>query len=190
MRFILKFLAALVLGIALGAGVTWLAVFHGDMPGGVADGPWRTNLLIGSSGGDAVTRAKVAAHGLFALNRSETIYYTAVNDSAGERLTSDCDYRITGHDPDARWWSITAYAEDDFLIPNTANRYSISKNDVARDKIGVFVADVSATSQSQNWIPVKGGPFSLTLRVYNPGAVVANDPARASLPSIVKGSCR
>jgi hypothetical protein len=190
MRFILKAIAALVIGVALGAGFTWLAVFHGDMPGGVSEGPWRTNLLIGSSGGDAVTRAKVAAHGLLALNRSETIYYTAVIDSAGARLTSDCDYTIAGHDPDARWWSITASAADDFLIPNSANRYSISKNDVVRDKGGAFTADVSATSQDQNWIAVKGGPFSLTLRLYNPGADVARDPAHAVLPSLVKGSCR
>jgi hypothetical protein len=190
MNFVLKAIAALVIGTVLGVGVTWLVVFHGDMPGGVTDGPWRTNLLIGSSGGDVVTRAKVAAHGLLALNRNETIYFTATTDGAGARLTSDCDYRVTGRDPDTRWWSITAYAADDFLIPNPANRYSISKNAVVRGSDGSFSADVAAVSQNANWIPVAGGPFSLTLRLYNPGPAVARDPAHAVLPNIEKISCR
>lgn len=189
-RFYLKAIVALVMGTLLGLAATWLIVFYASMPGGVTDGPWRTNLLIGSSSGDALVRAKVAAHGLFALNRSETIYYTAVTDSAGARLTSDCEYRIAGHDPDARWWSITAYAADDFLIPNRANRYSISKNTVARDKAGVFEGGVSEAPQTVNWIPVTGGPFSLTLRLYNPGAGVTRDPAHVALPQITKVSCR
>jgi hypothetical protein len=190
MRFLLKAILALVVGTALGVAATWLIVFYGSMPGSVADGPWRTNLLIGSSGGDAMTRAKVAAHGLFALNRRETIYYTASTDGAGARLTSDCDYRLRGHDPDARWWSITAYAADDYLIPNPADRYSISRNAVARGADGSFVADVGMASQSPNWIPVMGGPFSLTLRLYNPGAGVARDPAHAAMPVIEKVSCK
>jgi hypothetical protein len=190
MGFLLKAIAALAIGTVVGVAATWLFVFHGSLPGGVSDGPWRTNLLIGSSGGDAVTRAKVAAHGLLALNRNETLYYTAVADGAGARLTSDCDYRVSGRDPDARWWSITAYAADDFLIPNAANRYSISKNEVMRGGGGSFSADVAAASQSANWIPVSGGAFSLTLRLYNPGASVARDPAHAVLPKLEKISCK
>jgi hypothetical protein len=190
MGFVLKAIAALVIGTLVGVAVTWLIVFYGAMPGGVANGPWRTNLLIGSNSSDAITRAKVAAHGLLALNRSEALYYTAARDDAGDRLTSDCDYRLMGHDPDARWWSITAYGADDYLIPNPTNRYAISKNSVARGADGAFSADVAMAAQSANWIPVSGGPFSLTLRLYNPGAGVARDPAHAALPKIEKVSCR
>jgi len=189
MRFVFKALAALVIGTALGLAVTWLTVFRGSMPGGVSDGPWRTNLLVGSSGGDMFTRASVAVHGLLALNRSETIYYTAGTDGDGAALDGACTYTIDGRDPDARWWSITAYAGDDYLIPNPAKRYSISRNSIARSADGSFTARVSPAAAAGNWIATAGAPFSLTLRLYNPGAGVVTDPAHAALPAIKKVSC-
>jgi hypothetical protein len=191
MKLALKIAATLFAGIALGLLATWLIVLRGGMPGGVSDGPWHTNLSIGSAGGDIYTRASVAAHGLLALNRSETIYYTAFADDSGNTFNGACSYEIAGRDPDARWWSITAYASDDFLIPNAADRYSISKNAVRRERDGGFVATVGPNVAERNWIPVTANDsFSLTLRLYNPGAGVVRDPAHAPLPSIKKVSCR
>ena len=189
MSFFLKSLAVLILGTVLGLAMTWAVVFRGDMPGGIADGAWHTNLSVGSAGGDMRTRAAVALHGLLALNRSETIYYTAMTDDSGARLDGGCAYRIAGRDPDTRWWSITAYGADDYLIANPANRYSISKNSVMRDADGGFDAEVSAASRASNWIPVARAPFSLTLRLYNPAPRVAADPVHAVLPKIEKVSC-
>ena len=190
MRFLLKSLAVLIIGTALGLALTWATVMRGAMPGGIADGPWRTSLSIGSAGGDAATRARVALHGLLALSRAETIYYTAETDDAGRPLSGACSYRIAGRDPDTRWWSITAYGPDDYLIPNPARRYSVSKNSVARDAGGAFSADVSLQPHPANWIAVGSGAFTLTLRLYNPGASVAADPAHAALPKIERVSCK
>jgi hypothetical protein len=189
MNSVLKALAALVIGTVLGLGATWLSVVRGAMPGGVSDGPWKTNLLIGSSGGDMVTRAAVAVHGLLALNRSETIYYSAYADDAGDRLDGNCTYLVTGRDPPTRWWSITAYAADDYLIPNPAHRYAVSKNSVTHNAVGEFVTTVSRKHFDRDWIAVAGAPFSLTLRLYNPYPAVAADPAHVALPSIKKVSC-
>jgi hypothetical protein len=189
MWFVFRAGTALVAGVALGLFATWLTVFHHSMPGGIDDGPWRTNLSIGSAASSPYTRASVALHGLLALNRSETIYYTAGADSAGNALDGDCRYEVAGRDPDTRWWSITAYAADDYLIPNAQNRYSVSKNSVVRAPDGSVSAAVGGTSPSQNWIPVGHGPFTLTLRLYNPSAGVAANPARAQLPAITKVAC-
>ena len=112
-----------------------------------------------------------------------------VDPVAGARLDGGCAYRIAGRDPDTRWWSITAYGADDYLIANPANRYSISKNSVMRDADGGFDAEVSAASRASNWIPVARAPFSLTLRLYNPAPRVAADPVHAVLPKIEKVSC-
>jgi hypothetical protein len=131
----------------------------------------------------------VAVHGLLALNRSETIYYSAGSDGEGHALVGNCRYEIRGHDPDARWWSITAYGADDFLIPNPAHRYSISKSNLQRDANGGFVATVSAQRASGNWIPLGAGDFSLSLRLYNPGPAVTGDPAHVMLPAITRVSC-
>ena len=189
MKLAAKIIAMLVAGTALGLFVTWFTIMHGTMPGGVSDGPWKTNLLIGSSGGSIYTRASVAVHGLLALNRSETIYYTTLTDSDGIRLDGRCTYLITGRDPPARWWSITVYGADDFLIPNPANRYSISKTSVTREANGAFTAPVAPRPSGPNALPTNGQKFALTLRLYNPAASVAADPAHVALPSIKKVAC-
>ena len=186
MRIFLKTLTAVAGGILLGLCVTWLTVVRGaGMGGDVTDGPWRTSLLTGSTQSGMALRATVALHGLFALNRSETIYYTAVAGSEGHKLDGAKCYRIEGRDPPARWWSITAYGTDDFLIPNRFNRYSVSRNSVSRDRAGVFEATVSPNGD----IATAPGAFSLTLRLYNPDPNVAADPAHVALPEIRESGC-
>ena len=188
MRVALKSLASVLCGIAAGLALTWASMSFAHF-GMVSDGPWETSLAFGSVESGPYLRAYVALHGLLALNRGETIYYNASRDSGGEKLTGRCDYTIAGRDPDARWWSITAYGSDDYLIPNKARRYSVSMNSVTR-RGGGFVIAVSRNQSGENWLPVGDGSFGLTLRLYNPGAGVATDPAHAMLPAIRKERCR
>ncbi|MGH6871070.1 MAG: DUF1214 domain-containing protein [Rhizomicrobium sp.] len=190
MHPLLKVALTLVAGTVLGLGLTWFTVVRGVLPGGVADGPWRTNLSIGSNQGGMAVRASVALHGLLALNRGETLYYTAATDDSGAALDGACTYRVAGRDPDARWWSITAYGPDDYLIPDAGHHYSVSKTSVAPNAAGLFSAMVSPAPADTGWIAVKPGRFSLTLRLYNPGPRTAADPAHAALPSIEKRACR
>ncbi len=189
MRTALKILGILVVGTLLGLGATWLAVVRGTWGGAVSDGPWKTSLTTGSRDAGMYQRAAVAVHGLLALNRSETIYYTAGADSDGAALSGACVYRIDGRDPPARWWSITAYGADDYLIPNRAGLYSVSRNSVARGDDGRFAVRVSKDAAGANAIPVADGAFSLTLRLYNPDAKVVADPAHVGLPAIRKVRC-
>ncbi len=189
MRTALKILGVLVAGIVLGLAATWATVIRGGWGGDVTDGPWKTSLTAGSSEGGMYQRASVAVHGLLALNRSETIYYTANTDSAGERLSGACRYVVTGRDPPTRWWSITAYGADDYLIANPAGRYSVSKNSVMRAADGTFRVRVAQGGSGANWIPPGSGPFSLSIRLYNPDAKVAADPAHVALPVITKEGC-
>ncbi|MFZ0679357.1 DUF1214 domain-containing protein [Candidatus Binatus sp.] len=123
------------------------------------------------------------------MNPSETIYYAARTDNDGHVLEGDCRYEISGRDPDARWWSITAYGPDDFLIPNPQHRYSVSKTTVARDANGNFAMQIGGNAVGDNSIPVGAGRFSLTLRLYNPGPGVVLDPAHTALPTLKQVSC-
>ena len=189
MNIALKIVAVVVVGTFLGLFATWAIAVRGNMPGGVADGPWKTDLAIGSPQGDPYTRASVAIHGLFALNRSETVYYTATTDADGNALDGSCQYEITGSDPDARWWSITAYGPDDFLIPSPGNHFSVAKTTVARGADANFNITVGGAPKSFNWIATGAGSFSLTLRLYNPGPTVQLDPGNAVLPRLAKVSC-
>jgi len=190
MRLIWKGAAAVVAGIVLGFAATWLTVVRpGALGGDVSDGPWQTDLLTGSPASGIYTRAAVALHGLLALNRNETIYYTAHTDSAGDSLRGDCTYEIAGSDPPARWWSITAYGADDFLIPNQFDLYSVSKSSIGRHADGTFAVTVEKGASAADQIAVGGGRFSLTLRLYDPAPSVAADPRHVALPSIAKVSC-
>jgi hypothetical protein len=184
-----KILAVLVVGVALGLATTWATVIRDTMGGEVSDGPWRTSLHTGSDQSGPYLRARIAVHGLLALSSEETMYYTATHDSDGSALDGHCVYLIEGRDPPTRWWSITAYGADDFLIPNPAGRYSVSMNSVARRADGIFAVTLSGKQVEGNWIPLAAGRFDLTIRLYNPRAEVVADPAHVALPSIRKAAC-
>lgn len=184
---------AVALGVALGLGSAWWAVRGRGLAGPVQTGAWSTSTLSGHVDADMYTRARVAVGGLLALSREETMYYVARTDDSGAPLRAECGYRIEGVAPPARWWSITAYAGDLFLFPNSAGRYSINGSTAQLDNQGRF-ALVTGPAQRDGpefWLPTpKSGPLVLTLRLYNPDAGVAAAPASLSAPSISRvGAC-
>jgi hypothetical protein len=190
LRFPLRLLASLALAAALGLASAYLAARYlvsGDAA--ATNGPWVTNLAAGAPAADPYTRASIALTGLLALSKEETIYYNATQDSAGEALDGRCSYRIEGRDPDARWWSLTVYGSDHFLIDTPGNRYSVSKTSVVRNGDGTFVVRLSTIEEAGNWVATSPDGFQVTLRLYNPSTAVANDPATVPLPAIVKEGC-
>jgi hypothetical protein len=191
--FFLRLAAATVLGVVLGLASAYAALLSLRGQHVIKNGPWATSLTIGGTDADMYTRASVAISGLFALNKHETIYFNAEHDSAGEALDPACTYRLEGRDPDTRWWSVTLYADDNYLIPNPANRYSVSQSNVVRAPGGNFVIRLSpspaAGTPEANWIPTSPDGFQVTLRLYNPGDTVKANPAAAPLPAILKEAC-
>jgi hypothetical protein len=190
MWFLSRLLGSIALAIVLGLGSAYVGIFMlrgGDAQ--VRNGPWQTNMLTGGATADPYLRTFVALTGLLALNKSETIYYEANHDSAGDALDGKCSYRIDGKDPDARWWSITVYGTDHFLLPNPGKRYSVSKTNIVRGADGAFSVRLSTTPDEGNWIATSENGFELTLRLYNPGNSVRERPDAVPLPSITKEAC-
>ena len=196
MPFWLRLLGAILLSIALGLASAARSVRAGFAGGEVSNGPWRTSFVTGSVDADLYTRARVAVGGLLALAPSETVYFTAPTDAEGFALDARCDYRVEGVELPARWWSLTLYGADQFLVPNEAGRFSFSQTTLAREPGGPWTMLVSSEPQpaAPNWLPSGGpgasGPFSLTLRLYNPEPVVYEQPERVTLPRITRESCR
>jgi hypothetical protein len=145
-------------------------------------GPWLTSLRAASEAAPLYARAAIAVHGLFVLNRSETVYFVAHGDDSGAPFDLACDYVLRGRPLPARWWSITAYAGD-YLVPNPAGRYAWGATDLALQPDGSFEVVASARPQPGHWLPLGGtGRLTLTLRLYNPEPDA--DLSTVALPSI------
>ncbi len=187
-----KICAVLLVSVVLGVGSALAVIDNPPVGSGVKNGAWVTNLDVGSAGAGMYLRAVVARIGLFALNKTETIYYAATVDDAGESLRSDCDYRIEGGPMQTRWWSITLYGEDHFLIPNPQGIYAYNMKNLAPDPDGGFVIHVSRSKKGRNWLPSgdEKQRLSLSLRCYNPQPVMYEKPEAIALPRIVREGCR
>jgi hypothetical protein len=191
---IVRWLLAGVCGTLLGIGSVVLAARFIGNAAFIENGPWHTSLATGSREAGPYLRLVVAGAGLLALNRSEAIYFFADTDSNGDKLNGACTYQVAGQLPQSRWWSLTVYGADHYLIPNNERRYSASpanSGGSAVNQLEVVVGPGRLDDQAgDNWIPTANvAHFQLTLRLYQPGAAAATNPAAISLPSIVKEGC-
>lgn len=189
MQTFLKWLSALVLGIAMGLGSLWYMTFKANPPAIVANGVWRANLSAGSAENDAYSRLQIAITSILALNRSETIYFEATADAEGEPLTAACSYVLSGPAPDARWWSVTAYGANDMLIHSIGERYSASAASVEAGADGTISIALTPDGSGPNGIATGNARFELLLRLYNPSPALAAAPDAARLFTLTKGSC-
>lgn len=185
--------ALALVGVLLGLASAW-AVLRSNTAPGPASGPWHVSLLAGNADADPWTRARVALGGLLALNRSETMYYVATTDSDGRALRTRCAYRVQGKPPAARWWSLTAYGDDFFLLPDPQGRHGLQGQAVELDALGRFtlaLGGVAPADPAQRWLPTPGDRgLVLTLRVYQPADVLRQQPQAMDAPRIERaGAC-
>ena len=191
MKKVFEVLAIVLVALAIGVGSAVWVINSFSAAKGIKAGAWATNPLIGSVQANMYLRAYIARVGLFALSKAEAVYYNAFTDEDGQPLRAECDYIIEGVDLPARWWSITAYDKDHFLIPNASNRYSYNMKSLRRDERGHFRIYLSQTPKDLNGLPAaKEGTVSLTLRAYNPTPALRENMGNAGLPKIRKVDCR
>jgi len=137
-------------------------------------------------------RAPIAFDALLALGRDETMYFVATRDEAGHPLRSQCNYRITGVPPQARWWSVTAYADDLFLFDAPNGHYSLNGSTAKLDAAGAFSLSTGPTEQAGlYWLPTPGNRgLILTLRLYNPAPALQAAPQSLVAPAVQQiGDC-
>ncbi|MEL7739026.1 DUF1214 domain-containing protein [Citromicrobium bathyomarinum] len=196
MRSVLGLLAAILVGLAIG-GASAL-VLSGIWPrssaptgiAGIAIDGWRTDFAIGSDAADPYTRARVARHGLFALQRREAIYFTRSRDERGRPLREGCRYRLSGMGQAARWWSITLYDANSRLPMNKDQALSVSASETGEGAWQAIIAP-QRPEGADHWISSRNaGHFDLTLRLYVPSAEVLETPKLAlNPPRIARLGC-
>ena len=137
--------------------------------------------------GSMWARAKIALTALFALRESEVFYAVANEDNDGNPLSGKNTYKVTGKSLDTRYWSITLYGEDYFLIANEQNIFNVNMHDVSYDENGNFSFIISPQKQESTWLPTdENQNFDLLLRLYNPSESIISDLENLALPIIEK----
>lgn len=189
---IVRWSLAIVVGLAAGLlSARWVMTTPAGSFASTRGGIWRTSLDVGSTTANPYVRAVVAKRGLLGLSARETIYYNASIDADGQTLREACDYEISGRRLPARWWSITLYADDDFLAVNPDGAPSIDATTVAAGPSGAWTGRIGRRrSGAANWISSKAaGEFALSIRMYNPAPAVMAHPLDVDLPVIKRLDC-
>jgi hypothetical protein len=170
LRRVLTWTAAIIAGIVLGAASAWAALAIGRDNFSERYGAWTLNRAAGSTAADPYTRAIIAKEGLLALSAREALYFNLAEDQDGRPLTESCVYELSGRELHTRWWSVTLYADDGFLVQNSDLAYSIDASRV-RLRNGQWSARIAPVrGDAAYWLSSRAArrDFSLTLRVYNP----------------------
>lgn len=150
---------------------------------GVERNGWTTNYLGPRFGSDYLLRAAVAKDQIFVAVPEEAVYPIGRVDAEGRKLDGEYRYRIRfapGQVPPVdAFWSITAYDDAGFMIPNAANRYSVGDrtHGMVKDADGSVTIEISAAAPADgrqgNWLPVTAdAPFYLMMRLYRPRGTV------------------
>ncbi len=157
----------------------------GDNPDEIQIGAWTSNKLAGSSAANALTRARIAIHGILAMHRQETIYFFSSKDDLGNPLDPNLDWEIRGRGFDCRWWSFTLYDEEYQLIESLSRRYSVHSDNVVPEPDGSYRIIISRGNPGTNWLASGNARrLMVTIRLYNPSQAVLDDVGSVALPSI------
>ena len=136
-----------------------------------------------------IQRAYIGRIGLLALKESEVMYFVAAQDEDGNPLSSENDYKLSGENFDARYWSYTLYGADHFLIPNQKNQFTfnlenVEYSDSTQTNYDIFI---SKNEKPGNWLPSGDEKtMSILLRLYNPAERLYQNKDQLSLPKITK----
>jgi hypothetical protein len=184
----MAWIAALIAGVALGLISAWAALQFGVSTFTEHHGHWVFSRAAGSTAAGPYTRAVIARDGLLALSAREAVYFSLYEDEQGRPLSESCVYDLNGRQLDARWWSVTLYADDNYLVQNTDSAHSIDASRAGND--GPWRIRISPVrGDATHWLSSREARrgFILMLRVYNPQRDFR--PSEQSLPSLTTVSC-
>jgi len=158
--------------------------------GQISNGPWRTAKTFGTADASALVRAQVALGGLLALPAKEAMYFTAKTDSEGRPLDGRCAYLVRGGELPARWWSITLYQGEGWLVKNGGNRWSVGSSAFSGQEAKDWRFSVAPDAGRGVGIMTGSVPaFDLTLRTYHPSPQLLANPQSIKLPAIERLGC-
>ena len=158
---------------------------------------WTSIPSAGDPKRSIYTRAYVSTHGLFALSKPESVYFSSEIDIEEAALDGSSCYVLSGTEIQStsiipRWWSLTVYNNDGYLVESTEKQYSYNSENIIYNSNGefeIYLAGIPHNNIS-NWLKTPSEElFSVILRVYQPGEEFFSNLSRVDLPIIKKVSC-
>jgi hypothetical protein len=191
--FRVPFLVAIALAIAFGAGI-WSTLWALEATtgfGAIRLGAWQAFPEAQTSNADPYAKSHRAAAGALLYGSAEGLTFTAAVDDTGAPLQAGCSYRVVGHTPPARLWTLYT------LQGGLANRQQDSKLPVALNSRGIlrhangsFEIQVSAEAKPYNWLAIpKQGRFRMRLTLLDTPAAGSSGLIDLSMPAIQNLGC-
>ena len=191
MRLLIGFLFAFAVAAFFGLGLTQFALTRGTAFGAITIGAWTAWPKTGTSDIDPYARAAIARSGELPIGSGDGVAFFASSDDAGRPLDGRCIATLSGTTPAARFWTVTLYDLDGRLVPNAADRYGFTSQEIARRADGTFEIVLSPRARPGNWLPTGGvDRYVVVLRLYDTPVGVATRTAKdAPMPSVAAGAC-
>ena len=191
MRLLFGFLFAFAVAAVFGLGLTQFALTRGTAFGAITIGAWTAWPKTGTADIDPYARAAVARSGELPIGSGDGVAFFAASDDSGRALDGRCAVTLSGITPPARFWTVTLYDLDGRLVPNAANRYGFTSQEIARQSDGNFEIAVAPRARPGNWLPTGGiDRYVVVLRLYDTPVGVATRTARdAPMPAVKASGC-
>lgn len=176
----------------LGGGASvWYALQAKESLGAVTIGGWTAFPDIGTPDADPYSKARVAREGSLALGRAEGLAFVAQQDSGGETLRRECEYKLEGPVPSARFWTLYAADPSDTVIGSGTRRAAVFHSyELLRMPDNSVSLSVGAHPRPGNWLALAGtGRMTLNLTFYDTPIASSTGVADIRLPAIVKAGC-
>jgi hypothetical protein len=149
-----------------------------SFPGAVEKNGWTTSYNVGAYGTNYTLRAGVALSYILINLPQDALYPSSNTNTTGAPYSGAYDYVLhfpaNGTPPANAFWSVTMYGTDNYLAPNSINRYAISPHlgNLTYNPDGSLDIYIQQTSpgpaKESNWLPAPPGQFYLAMRLYWP----------------------
>jgi hypothetical protein len=191
MRLLIGLLFSFAVAAIVGLGLTQFALTRGTAFGAITIGAWTAWPKTGTSDIDPYARAAIARSGELPIGSGDGVAFFASTDDFGRPLDGRCMVTIAGATPAARFWTLTLYDLDGRLVPNAADRYGFTSQEISRRADGRFEIVLAPRARPSNWLPTGGiDRYVVVLRLYDTPVGVATRTAKdAPMPAVTAGAC-
>ncbi len=191
--FRVPFLVAISLIIAFGGGIlsTLAALEATEGFGSIKIGAWDAFPEAQTIEADPYAKSHRADAGKLLYGTAEGLSFSAAVDSSGQRLTGECQYKLTGTVPPSRFWTLYAADQQGNLLDDGSGRpIALNSRTLLHGPDGGMDISVAAAAQTYNWLAVPpGANFKLVLTLLDTPVASSTGLIDIKMPDIQKTGC-